>query len=254
VGRMKGEHSMGTRRFDVSVASLVPWSLGSGGPVRAYQMAVDAGFNGLQLLPLRGWSMDSVRRLPNRGVIAWEGAWNYGSLWKVVQRVTGRAGEDHPLPIDWVVFGRDPMDPQIFGRCFQNALHVSHDSRERQSVYELHPEGGLPTTGLASLCWDTWHTRRPYRNGDPSPFQWKRLLEKWKDQIALIHVHPVGPEISSLLAGQTKGELQDMLRLLATQTKTQVSIVLEVAPTFGTRAQAVRYLSQLRQSIAEIMG
>jgi len=244
---------METREFGISVVSFFPWSLGFGGAVRASRMANDSGIKKLQLLPLRGYDTNSVNRLPARGVISWEGPWNYGSFWKAFRRALGCAGEDYPTPLDWVVFGKNPMDPQIFGRLFPNALHVSHDSREKLSIYEVHPEGGLPSNKMSALCWDTWHVRRPYRNGNPSPFQWQRLLEEWKNQIALIHVHPTGSEVESLLTRRVQGELQYMLRLLA-KASPNAPIVLEVAPSLGTSSQVVKRMSSLRQSVAEIMG
>lgn len=258
---MEGERTVETetRRYYVNVVSLAPYSLGRGGPIRALEMVVEAGLAGVQLLPMRGYDYVSVKNLPRSAIVSYEGPWNSGTLFNALRREwRKRIGKSKPtdvqwpLLIDWLFFGPRPERVSTFKTLFPKALYVTHDA-SASGVYEIHPEGGFPLEEQP-LCWDTFHTRRPYQaSGHRSPFRWARLLEAKSKQVSLIHVHPVGSEISSLLAGQTEGELQDMLQMLARHTKVSVPIVIEVKPVLGTPAQAVRYISGLREGIVKVM-
>lgn len=257
---MEGERTVETeaRKVYANFVSFIPYCMGRGGPIRALEMAVEAGLAGLQLLSVRGCNYASVKNLPKSAIVSYEGPWNKGTLPDALRREwRKRTGKSEltdvqwPTLLDWGVFGRSPEPVSTFKTLFPRALYVTHD-RSVSGVYEIHPEGDFPLEEQL-VCWDTHHTRRSFEDKRPSPFVWQELLEKESEHVALIHVHPTGAEISSLLTGQNKGKLQDMLRQLARKTKTTVPIVIEVKPCIGTPAQAVRYLSGLRGGIKRVM-
>jgi len=88
------------RKFGINIVSLFPWSWGKGGPQRCMSMATQAGFNGIQYLPMRGWG--KVNGFEPK-IISFEDAWNWGPWWKVPRRLIG-LDEDAPRLLDWLVF------------------------------------------------------------------------------------------------------------------------------------------------------
>jgi hypothetical protein len=242
----------GRRRFYVNAASLIPWSLGSGGPKRAVELAAKAGFDGLQLLPLRGWTLDTIGTIPEGVIVAYEDAWNQGTLAGAVSRQLGMVGDEQPLLLDWMLFGSKPLDVTHFGQLFHKALKIVHNTWDFGS-YEINPEGGFPRPGKP-VVWDTLHIRRPRRDGALSTLShWRTLLAQLEARINLIHVHPtIGAETESLRAG-CESELNTMIRVLGKHTPKAVPIVLEVAPIISTPSGTVEYLNRLRGRVCELM-
>ncbi len=115
---------MKKRLFGVSTISLLPHSLGRGGFDRSKTIASQAGFDVLQVLPLRGWSVEAWENekltgkllefvgLNGNWIISYQDAWNGGSLFSAIEReiyqfITRKkcAMEEKPLFYDWFLFG-----------------------------------------------------------------------------------------------------------------------------------------------------
>lgn len=60
------------RKVGINTASLLPWSIGPRGPALSVEIAQAAGFNGLQILPLRGWTRETMAGIPQDFVLSWE--------------------------------------------------------------------------------------------------------------------------------------------------------------------------------------
>lgn len=74
------------RKYGISVVSLFPWSWGLGGPQRGLHIAIEAGYDGIQYVPMWGWGSNLGL---GRYVISYEDAWNYGPVWQVLMRHLG---------------------------------------------------------------------------------------------------------------------------------------------------------------------
>jgi hypothetical protein len=238
------------RPIYVSAASLVPWSLGSGGPARALELAKAAGYAGLQVLPLRGWTPETLRQLPPEYVVAFEEAWNQGSFTGALKRHLRLAGADKPTLLDWILFGPQPMQTPDMRKLFSHAIPIVHDNEE---FYEINPEGGYPHARMP-VVWDTQHTRRGRRDGQPSSLgPWYELMSSVHSQIWLIHVHPTHAEISDLLAGRGT-ELVLMLRRLRKLVSSFIPVVIEVAPRLlASETGVVDYLARLRAATNRLL-
>lgn len=242
---------MGTRRMCVSVVSLVPWSLGPEGPRRARELAGRAGFDGLQILPLSGWTPKAIRAIPERKVVAYREPWGgQGSL----RRHLGWAGQEQSLLWDWLLFRGRLMNTASMTSTFPKALRIVHNKYLKGDVYEINPEWGLPKSIFQSLAWDTSHVRRAPWDGGTSPLgHWRHLLASLQPEaVKLILVHPTEEETGKLLAC-FKNELTDMLKELGRRTSAQV--VLEVAPRFHNLKQErlIGFLCALRARVEEII-
>lgn len=74
------------RKIGFNVVMALPWCLGPGGLHRAIELSRLAGYDGLQILPLRGWSAGDLKGVDPERIIAMEDAWNYGPLWRALAR------------------------------------------------------------------------------------------------------------------------------------------------------------------------
>lgn len=221
------------RIIGVSVASLLPWSLGQKGLDRAVRIAHAAGYAGVQALPLRSWDPLSFEGIDPDAIIAYEGPWNMGSFWGAIRRLCGRAGEEEPTLLDWLLFGSG--EKQILGwlaATFPEAVYVAH--RPGDDLLEIHPEADLTVADYISyepgLVWDTHHVRRPRRDGRSGPVV-ERWFELWRQldpaQLRLIHFNARGKELRAFLAGEVN-ELARMFYNVARATT--CPIIVEISP------------------------
>ncbi|MFA6048061.1 MAG: hypothetical protein WCV59_05465 [Parcubacteria group bacterium] len=200
------------RKIGVSVVCMLPWSLGRNGLARATIMAHNAGFSGLQILPLRGWDPLTFTEASPDQIISFELAWNCGSLCKAILRHLHLAGEENPLFHDWLLFGKcaaTERRAEMMFRYFQRtSMFITHDVIH-VGVMEMHPELDLETGVYANyphgLVWDTKHVIRSGRHGQPPVTEdWVRLLDEVGHNIRLIHVkYPVNPKMLKALAEKT---------------------------------------------------
>ncbi len=222
-----------TRIIGVSVVSLLPWSLGKKGLARSIRIAHEAGYAGVQALPFKSWDPSSFDSIDRDAVISYEGPWNTGFFSGALRRLFGRAGEEEPTLLDWLLFGSG--EKQILGRlvdCFPAALYVVHHKGE--DPLEINPEAGLTVADYLSyepgLVWDTEHVRRPRRDGQGGPVA-ENWYELWREldpaQIKLIHFNARGRALKEFLAGEVN-DLAIMLHNVA-QTTT-CPIVVEIPP------------------------
>lgn len=242
------------RKIAVSAASFFPWCLGRGGIERTLKLSKKAGFDGLQILPLRGWTDFSA--LDPRDVMSYTPEWNSGTWWGAFRRTLGLAGEECPLILDMVLFGSKLAVTSSFAKIqatFPKAIYVARVPGT--NPLEIHPEAGLTVNEYAQypypLIWDTWHSRRPMRYGQGGQIthDWQKLLASVAAKICQIHVHPTIKEIVSLIRGDPQMELIKMLKTLG--EKTACPVVIEVAPLiFGIPSIQVALLGKIR-SVAE---
>ncbi|MDP2873744.1 MAG: hypothetical protein Q8N84_00350 [bacterium] len=239
------------RKIGVSAAPFFPWCLGREGIERTVGLAKRAGFDGLQILPLRGW-MDFAGLDP-KFVMSYTPEWNSGTWRGAFRRTLGLAGEECPLILDMVLFGSDQAVINSMGAirsAFPEAIYVA--KVPGTNPLEIHPEAGLTVDEYAQypypLIWDTWHSRRPMRYGQGGEItkNWQILLERVAAKICQIHVHPTIREIVSLVRGDPQTELIKMLRALG--EKTVCPVVIEVAPlVFGIPSVQVALLRRIRK-------
>ena len=269
------------REYGVNVLSLYPWSSGKGGIGRAVSMALDAGYDGVQALPLRGWGGREYGILGSF-VISYEGSFanggffeaSFNSLRKMVGKLLKTKSTQliSPLFEDWLFFGKDnrtlPSNP--------HALKIVHkvEEIEEKAMLEIGPDAGISgsykdfviSNGCGRLCWDTFHVRRENRRADQTkPMdEWETVLASLpSNSIGLIHVHPVQnskvDELDLLLSGKYC-ELVTMLRCL--RDTTNAPAILEIVPPmvrkpfdgFWTMKRTVEYMSKVRERVCDILG
>lgn len=235
-----------TRQFGVSVVSLWPWSVGLYGPERSIKMAKQAGFDGIQALPMKFWSYKRIHQW-EKDVISWENAWNYGPLWQVPLRLLGQMRDPAPTALDWGMFGRKtfPVSP--------NAIASMHHFGEGVST-EIHPELAINHEVYLEHCkkgglltWDTHHVARAHRQTGERINQWIDLLEQIpSENLALIHVHPARSDVKGLLQGQSY--LSPMLEKLGRKTD-KAPIILEVFPPITSYRRTVEFARSILEAI-----
>ena len=133
------------RAVFISLASLFPFSWGLGWAQRVPKLLAETGYSGVQMLPFRGQTRNSLANFPAKLVIAYEGAWNTGGLLGVKRLIPKHGGEEDPSLVDWTLFGGEGEAERRlrrFKHFFPNALHVNHEGDE-SVVLEAHPELGM---------------------------------------------------------------------------------------------------------------
>ena len=176
-----------TIELGISLASLLPWSMKSwlwpwGSPTRAACWAKEAGYEFLQVLPLRGTTGKEQFALPVRYK---EDAWNaiYG-IWQAFRHQSGAAGMPSGL-LDWAFFP-DPITcwQIVSGRTGWTGYQISHSFGPFSTLVELCPELEMTPEQVAAKCkadniglvLDTEHLARdrrpfgPYHGKKPHPF------------------------------------------------------------------------------------
>ena len=240
------------RIYGLNVVSLWPYCLGPRGPERSIKLAASAGFDGIQALPMKGWSYKGVREWEDR-VISFEDAFMYGPLWQAVLRQVGILDEPAPLLVDWLLFGRK-VSP-----FFPRAILVAHHWQKGVAV-EVNPELEVRAqaylnfcTDGGRLCWDTLHVRREQRNGGEAVSDWRHLLSDLPaGSLELIHIHPTKEELAPFLAG-TQTELTEMIASLGAKFPT-VPAIVEVFPPLVSLSSTIFYLSKILTTSKRWLG
>lgn len=256
------------RRWGINIASLFPWSFGPGGPRRAWAIAQQAGFDGLQIMPMHGWDRPE-EEVPSESVLSFEGAWNIGPLYRAMLRAIGWL--DHPDPTikDWLLFGanRERCHDWVLrtARHFNPAIYSQHSLGGWCSQpVEAHPElGRTPDEYLdypGGIVWDTRHIRRLGRDGKAPPVtdNWRQFLLQLAvtNQIKLIHINASSAELAeAVFLSQTlyeESEFTEMLKGLHWQTRTTLPpVILELAPKpFSSRRKLSSHLAGIRDVLA----
>lgn len=239
-----------SRKIGVSVISLLPWSLGKNGLFNAWKLARIAGFDGLQLLPMRGWDKVTPKTIPPNFVISFEDAWNCGKLLPSIGRELHLLGENHPRFHDVVLFGACTEVKERFNALFTHlggtAMLVTHNSRQA-GVLEMNPEDNHTRHG--GVCWDTKHVVRSGTNGEsPITRDWRTLLEIVRHNVRLIHVNDSAPI--------------DPKMLVALAEATDCPVIYEAKPPlkhilhspFGARKRMLKWLEERRMYLEEFFG
>lgn len=238
------------RRYGVSAVSMFPYSWGPGGPLRAKRMAFEAGYSGIQAMPLRGW-MNTPLKHWEGSVLSFEDAWNYGPVWQIPLRHLGLKS-DGPTLMDWLLFG-SRVSPY-----FPNAIPSVHH-KQLGVATEIHPELSTSvfeyldyTEAGGKLVWDTWHVRRPYRDGKPGIRDWRELMDRLpSESIALIHVHVTKDDLQGFMSAA--GELTHMLRRLRLKVSKSVPAIIEIAPPLRSWDGTLGFLSDVRQQAFQLL-
>lgn len=236
------------RQLGVSVITLIPWSYGPGGFGRALRLAKRAGFDGLQVLPLRGWGLLGYPKYWDNGVISWEDAWNTGSFWEVPLRHLGRR-PDGPLFLDWVLFPNKKAP--VLG-----ATYVAH-YLDSFGVVEVHPELSLDPEWYAQqafngfrFCIDTHHLTRPHRViGDK--LDWENILLALPTKsVELIHLNLRDSNALEEFKNDT-GRVSRICSWIEVRYP-YVPIILEVPPLALHPKKLVEELVKLRKLMEKI--
>lgn len=232
------------RRIGVNVVTLLPFSLGKFGLGRASLLAYEAGFDGLQIMPLRDWGHITFSGISAKRIISFELAWNCGSLFGAVLRHLHLAGENKPRLRDWLLFEKCDIASYrtdlIFQHYRKTSLFVSHDVAH-VGVMEMNPENKLAPAIYANyargICWDTEHIIRPGRHGEPPVTDnWRNLLDKVGRNIRLIHVKSsADPEMLRALAKAAPG----------------CPVILEDPPIIRFRGKTLEWLKGRREFLGK---
>lgn len=237
-----------SKRFLVNVVSLVPFSLGTYGLERAFDISQRAGFDGLYALPIKGWKGINDKL----GIVSYEGAWNYGSLYRAVRRTLGIESEPSPTLIDWLLFGSNPLRIlEQIREGIPSAYQVVHEPDDKYPL-ELSPEIGFTEhiDYKPGVVVDTYHIRRVGRHGEQSFVSWEYLFARIRN-FSQVHVHLTNEEERLLFIGKTPSELGKMLRYLG---RIDISDwVLEVKPVIGTKSFVIKRLETLRDNVSNII-
>lgn len=234
-----------SRKYGISAVSFFPWCLGPGGHCRTIEMALAAGFNGIQALPLRGWDLEELGNLSDY-VISVENAWNYGPIWQVPLRHLGIMPNAPTLKN--LIFKRAALDGQFAQKIEHDwtsgaLVEISPKLETRESVYvrKAYKE--------YKFVWDTRHIREE-EMGD-----WRKFLYFLPfDSIGLVHVQPIGRETEELIQGI--GDLPEMLRALNERIEPTVPVILELHPKLAkltTPKSTIRWAAELRDATARFL-
>jgi hypothetical protein len=231
------------RKYGINVVSLWPYSIGINGPERAIRLALEAGYDGIQGLPMKWWSYTNIS-MWGTNVISYEDAFMYGSLWQAVLRQLGFLTEPAPLLVDWLLFGQLQF-PEL-----NSALYVTHQLTD-MGIVEISPGLGLSISEYirfcangGKLCWDTMHVRSLSRTGTALSLSWEALLEQLPaTALALIHVHLSQEE----LPGYLKGEASETTRMLQQlgQNFPNTPVIIEVFPSLLLPQATVAHFCQI---------
>ncbi|MEK7070329.1 MAG: hypothetical protein AAB966_00825, partial [Patescibacteria group bacterium] len=163
------------RKYGVSVISLVPHSLGSMGLQKSLDTAIcELGLDGIQALPMRGWSCNqkSYEELLPKNlkelVISFESSWNYGTAFQALKRRFGFGEEGYPTFLDLYLFDKESESIlRVMENIFGWDKYISHTLRN--SGYRYMAEIGPDNVQIQNyvdykhgLVWDTWHVREKY--------------------------------------------------------------------------------------------
>jgi hypothetical protein len=236
-----------SRKIGINVVSMVPFSLGRGGLARALGIASEAGFDGLQLLPLRFWNAFTFFDILKEKIISFELAWNCGSIWGAILRHSHLTGEENPTLKDWILFGKcetvEDCAELIFRNFQKTSMFVTHDT-VHAGVIEMHPELEMMADDYADyhhgLVWDTEHVLRFGHHGEPPvTLDWIDFLEEVKGNIHLIHAKPFS------MFHRKEHEYEAMLTMLGEKTKCPV--IFEGKPPFSTMLSRRKMISWLKE-------
>jgi len=222
------------RKFGVSVISMLPYSLGPNGLGRSIEIAVNAGMDGVQALPLYGWNPNLF---PEKGVISIEEAWGQGSNYK------------QNSVRNYLLFDREYRSFYLYNKLYAKYPYAI---RSMHGVYtdpvEIHPELKISEQGYLKagfpIVFDTHHVRRIGANGEPpittDPLRFISLLGK---RVQLIHLRLSQDEEKSLLNQDETSEIVKVARSLNNFTK--CNVILELIPKLQSKNQLIKRLRGL---------
>ena len=161
-------------------------------------MAFEIGYNGVQMLPIRGATGNES------GVLLYKDAWNaVPNLWHALMQWDGASN----MPSNWKDWLVSPPTTICDDIC--NALRhreiqrVDHRFGQVNSWVEVNPDiAGVSPTGIDHFCRcydyklviDTHHLRRDSRAGKLSPFldgsgDWRPAVDLLAPHVRAIHVN-----------------------------------------------------------------
>ncbi len=216
-------------KFAINIVSLIRVGLQLGWfptccfarPQRLIDDALGLGYDGVQMLPIRGATgMEEV--------LLWEKAWNaVDSLIQALTHQRGSAGMPSCIN-DWVVSPSSQQCREVEHLlfCRNDLTQVAHDFGSRaNSLVELHPELALKPSEIVEkiqsrhrkgLVVDTYHLRRENRYGEANFLlvdgQWEPVIDALAPYVKAIHIHPTN--LDSFLARPLESVEAEIIRRL----------------------------------------
>jgi len=249
-----------SRRYAVSMASLLPMSWGPGGLARAAQYVEKRGMY-LQALPLLGIHLGAPK---NPRILSIEGAWHprseylLGALWRTVFPTADQFptlmdfllfGSGHRARLNWLV--KNSSKALLIGHAPPCTwLEISPELRKykprEQTMLQWIMSLGNP------VVLDTYHVRRSGRFGESPVFgdNWFPSIQRLVmfSMIGLIHFQPKRgtDELKRFMSWEPTG----LERTLAALRPARAApVVLELAPQ-----DSLKYdLADVRDRISEIL-
>lgn len=212
-------------QYAVNVVSLMhlgwqrPWKRGVGLPgmlfapvERLIQMALEVGYHGVQMLPIRG----ATGLEPH--VLLFEDAWN--AVWGPIQalrRANGASGLPSTIA-GWIVSPNPGVCAKIWRNLkAQDAIPVAHTLERTHEQWggllEVTPDLGLTAAEIAVWCresshflvLDTYHLRRLRRDGGKSLLcdnagDWRPAARLLAPHVRAVHVNDTRENVASMMA------------------------------------------------------
>lgn len=244
----------------INCVSLIPHTLM--GPAHTVEIAVKSGFDGIQLLPLRGWPYRKILTIRDH-IVSQENAWqqyqnNNGSLLKAIMSTLRNIKSPEFRLGEWLIFNKSTLPPIPGALQCTNipldltgyVLEVSEETSTDLKLYETWVKEGY------KFCIDTNHLDRPHRiNGlKIGGGDWDKTLKIFpKGSIGLIHIRPRDKKELNLFMNGKPCALLDKIEALSGITSIDVPWVLEIAPRLRSKKNLIKYLSLLRQKVSKIL-
>ena len=220
-----------TRKFGVSVISILPYSLGPNGLGRSIEIAKGIGLDGVQALPLYGWD---PKLFPKKGVLSIEQAWNLDDNY-------------YPNIIrNYLLFDREYRSFYLYNKLY---VKYPYATRAMPGVYtdpvEIHPELKFSEEEYLKaeypIVFDTLHTRRNGINGEPPiTTDLIRFISQIGKRIHLIHLRLDDEEEVQLSKQDEHSEIVKIVRTLNKFTK--CNVIFELIPKFQSKNQVIKRL------------
>jgi hypothetical protein len=225
---------------------------------RLIDMALSVGYDGVQMLPIRGATgLES-------GVLFFEDAWN--AVWTLSQALRhGKGAAGSPSRFrDWVV-SPDPYSCERVVRTLweRRIPQVCHSLKELwpERLLEVHPDLGLTAAEIAEQCkrdgfrlaLDTLHFRRLRRDGGENPLcdecgRWQPAVATLAPYVQAIHVNTANED--ARYNRMTEGCAIRFLDRSGAAGITEMTLVAEYNPLLP-RLPKIRTRAQARAKAAE---
>ena len=225
--------------YGISIASLLPYAMRTalwahGSPMMAAKWAQKAGYEFLQVLPLRGVTGRENWPLP---VKYHEGAWNpVNGLLQGLRHQIG--GEGMPsTPIDWAFFPKIAECRKV--EALLPGENISHHLAAN-GLYEVNPDDRLAANTIARYCRDegcrlvidTEHLLRADRNAAEDSSVLGATRTERHEAVKVLAPYVAAVHVKSVTDSGSHTIVENLLS--AANRPAEINFVAEYKPKLGT--------------------